>query len=83
LGSFVEDYIYLNGAGDLDQYNGRFCVTPEFPKGTYAYFVTTDLIGKPAFPYTIGSNYFYGTILYQQSIGTVKPITANKYFDIN
>ena len=28
------------GNGDLDEHNGRFCITPEFPEGTYAYFAT-------------------------------------------
>ena len=31
-GKFVEDYEYGFGSGDLDQYNGRFCKTPEFPR---------------------------------------------------
>ena len=26
----------------LDENNGRFCVTPEYPNGTYAYFATFD-----------------------------------------
>ena len=34
-GNFVEDYEYSFGLGDLDQYNGRFCKTPEFPAGRY------------------------------------------------
>ena len=38
-GFFIEDYEY-RGDGDLDEYNGRFCITPEFPNGIYAYFVT-------------------------------------------
>ena len=38
-GFFIEDFEY-RGDGDLDEYNGRFCITPEFPNGTYAYFVT-------------------------------------------
>ena len=29
-------------AGTLDECNGRFSVTPEFPAGTYAYFLTTE-----------------------------------------
>src|SRR5713226_74644 len=33
LGSFVEDYEYVAGSGDLDQYNGRFAKTPEYPHG--------------------------------------------------
>ena len=41
-GAFVQDYEYREGEGDLDECNGRFCVTPEFPRGTYAYFLTDD-----------------------------------------
>ncbi len=41
-GAFVQDYEYVPGSGDLDECNGRFCVTPEFPDGTYAYFMTSD-----------------------------------------
>ncbi len=39
-GTFVADYEYVAGAGDLDECNGRFAVSPEFPDGTYAYFLT-------------------------------------------
>ena len=39
-GTFVIDYEYVAGAGDLDECNGRFSVTPEFPQGTYAYFLS-------------------------------------------
>lgn len=39
-GSFVKDYQYVAGAGTLDECNGRFVKTPEFPQGTYAYFLT-------------------------------------------
>ena len=41
-GAFVQDYEFVKGQGDLDECNGRFCVTPEFPKGTYAYFLTNE-----------------------------------------
>lgn len=41
-GTFVADYQYIEGSGDLDPCNGRHCVTPEFPDGTYAYFLTED-----------------------------------------
>ncbi|HEV2453398.1 MAG TPA: YHYH protein, partial [Verrucomicrobiae bacterium] len=44
---------------DLDQYNGRWCVTPDFPNGNYAYFVAINSNGTPAFPYDIGRG-FYG-----------------------
>ena len=56
-GFFVNDYIF-NNSGDLDIHNGRFCRTPDYPKGTYAYFVgiaTNSL--SPVFPYFIGDSY--------------------------
>ena len=39
-GAFIQDYEFALGTGNLDECNGRFCVTPEFPEGTYAYFFT-------------------------------------------
>lgn len=60
LGRYLEDYDYIAGSGDLDQYNGRFAVTPEFPQGTYAYYTTIDSNGVPAFPYILAGE-FYGT----------------------
>jgi hypothetical protein len=54
---FVDDYEYVEGLGDLDEYNGRFCITPEFPEGVYAYFCTMDKNRTPIFPYFIGKNY--------------------------
>ena len=66
-GFFVEDYVFEEGK-DLDQHNGRFCKTPEYPNGVYAYFATVnpdalDSEGvfknfrKPEFPYFIGNSY--------------------------
>ena len=40
MGTFVQDYEYVAGLGDLDECNGRTGVTPEFPAGTYHYFAT-------------------------------------------
>ena len=69
LGFFIEDYSYVEVDDDsvLDRNNGRFCVTPDFPNGTYAYFATfldsVDSTGsfvgykRPAFPYIIGNSY--------------------------
>ena len=57
-GSFVEDYEYISGSGDLDDHNGRFAKTPEYPDGIYAYFMTLDESGTPAYPYIIGPNYY-------------------------
>ena len=59
MGIFIEDYSYT-ASGDLDQHNGRFCVTPDYPNGTYAYFVTLNSLLKPAYPYIIGTT-FYGS----------------------
>ena len=66
LGFFVEDYVFTS-SGDLDEHNGRFCVTPDYPNGVYAYFATinsiTDSSGpftnyrRPVFPYLIGNTY--------------------------
>ncbi len=40
MGAFRQDYTYVAGSGDLDECNGRTDVTPEYPKGTYHYYVT-------------------------------------------
>jgi len=53
-GSFVEDYQYVAGSGKLDRSNGRYCVTPEFPNGTYAYFLSTDGSNNSTYPYIFG-----------------------------
>jgi hypothetical protein len=39
-GTFVADYEYVKGSGDLDECNGRFGPTPEFPQGIYHYCLT-------------------------------------------
>jgi hypothetical protein len=58
-GFFTQDFYYDRAIGDLDEHNGRFCKTPDFPDGIYAYFATIDnsAISIPEFPYMIG-NYF-------------------------
>ena len=65
IGWYLQDYDYLGDLGylqgshfDLDECNGRWCVTPEFPGGTYAYFVALDASFQPAYPYIIGRQYF-------------------------
>ena len=40
MGTFTSDYQYVAGSGDLDECNGRTGVTPEFPGGTYHYYIT-------------------------------------------
>lgn len=44
-GKFLADYEYVAGLGDLDECNGRFEVTPEYPEGIYHYVLTDQ------FPY--------------------------------
>lgn len=39
-GTYGEDFEFVPGSGDLDEANGRETVTPEYPQGTYAYFMT-------------------------------------------
>lgn len=62
LGYFREDYGFISHPGEedfLDEHNGRFCITPEYPEGTYAYFCTVDENWNSAYPYAVGPT-FYG-----------------------
>lgn len=61
LGYYIEDFDFTQSSGDLDAHNGRFCVTPEYPLGIYAYFVTIDATRTATYPYTLGPTY-YGTV---------------------
>ena len=67
LGHYAEDYDYLGDDGytqgitnadgtffDLNKYNARWCVTPEYPNGTWAYFESTLSNGVSCFPYHTG-----------------------------
>ena len=60
LGTFREDYEWIsNTAPDyLDEHNGRFCITPEYPEGIYCYFTTVDENHNSVFPYIIGPTYY-------------------------
>jgi hypothetical protein len=66
IGYFREDYQYnatSSATPDyLDDHNGRFCVTPEYPNGMYCYFATVDANWNSAYPYAVGPN-FYGSIV--------------------
>lgn len=61
LGAYMEDYEYVAGSGDLDEHNGRFCVTPEYPNGIYCYFTTVDANWNSMYPYILGPTY-YGNV---------------------
>jgi hypothetical protein len=41
-GTFVQDWEFKAGSGDLDECNGRTGVTPEYPQGTFYYVITDE-----------------------------------------
>ncbi len=88
IGHYLEDYDYLGDLGqtqgppgtgtfDLNEWNARYCVTPEFPGGQWVYFTTINADGSPAYPFNMGRQY-YGT----PSGGEVASIseTVSQYF---
>jgi len=52
-GVYSNDYEYVEGLGTLDEANGRFGLSPEYPNGTYYYLITETF---PHIP-----RYFRGT----------------------
>jgi galactitol-specific phosphotransferase system IIB component len=77
-GIFVEDFIYLPSSVDsLDLHNGRYCVTPDFPDGTYAYFLTEDSQGNSVYPYIIG-NTFYSSTSIDSTDSTLVSLITNR-----
>ena len=87
---FVEDFVWNNSTDDavLDVHNGRFCITPEFPNGTYAYFATIDStptsdgvfksFKRPKFPYLIGDSFKSKPIAFNY-----KTTSDQNYVDLN
>jgi hypothetical protein len=77
-GYFREDYVYnptSAGTPDfLDEHNGRFCVTPEYPNGIYCYFATVDANWNSAYPYVVGPT-FYG-VYANRKVTTVSETTT-------
>lgn len=63
LGMYREDYQYNPTSAAtsdyLDEHNGRFCITPEYPNGIYCYFATVNASWNSAYPYVVGPT-FYG-----------------------
>ncbi len=72
-GAFIQDYEYnadITGR-NLDAYNGRYCHTPEFPNGTFAYFMSIhdDLSDDKTYVVTVsaesdGNKYRLDGVLY-------------------
>lgn len=79
LGLFREDYQYTAPTAStpdyLDEHNGRFCKTPEYPSGTYAYFCTVDVNWNSAYPYCVGPT-FYGVKNVTKVTSVTEPVTT-------
>jgi hypothetical protein len=90
LGRYLEDNAYLGdlvnpatGSNfvlgvnfDLNEWNTRWCVTPEFPNGTWAYFLCIASNGTPVFPYNI-SRTFFGTTQGAEVASITEAVTTN------
>ena len=89
-GFFIEDYTFVEGYGDLDEHNGRFAVTPDFPNGVYAYYTTVensdtlnpldpfDNTRRPVFPYVVGDTYNSTPIEFNIANDSVQDIDINE-----
>ncbi len=74
-GRFAEDYEYVAGSGDLDECNGAWAKTPEYPEGTYAYFLTST------YPYLVGPK-FHGKLSVPAE-AEFKPLTVRPSFAVS
>ena len=70
----TSNWKFLGTKGTLDAYNGKFAVTPEYPNGTYAYYMIEDSSGDPVYPYAIGPR-FYGSPLFENDAVPAAPDT--------
>jgi len=89
-GFFCEDFTFIEGYGDLDEHNGRFAVTPDFPNGVYAYYTTVersatqnpldpfDGVRRPLFPYVIGDTYHSSPSDFNVSLDSIQDIDIKK-----
>ena len=78
LGYFREDYEFVAHPGQadyLDEHNGRFCVTPEYPTGIYCYFATVDANHNSAYPYAVGPT-FYGNKVASKVTSITESVTT-------
>lgn len=79
LGLFREDYQYNTTSAAtpdyLDEHNGRFCITPEYPNGIYCYFATVDENWNSAYPYVVGPT-FYGVKTAAKVTGITETVTT-------
>jgi hypothetical protein len=76
-GYFREDYNYVSHTEDyyLDEHNGRFAITPEYPEGIYAYYATVNENHNSTYPYAVGPT-FYGNVV-AENVNTINEDTIN------
>lgn len=60
-GTYVQDFEFIEDQGTLDECNGRYGITPEYPSGTYYYVITDDypwiprcFVGTPSEDFRLG-----------------------------
>lgn len=77
IGYFREDYEFISHVSEdyLDEHNGRFCVTPEYPDGIYCYFATVDENWNSVYPYVVGPT-FYGNYANRKVTSVTEPTTV-------
>jgi len=82
-GAYLQDFVYTEGSGLLDQYNGRYSITPEYPEGTYAYYLTFTTSGLivPSYPYAIGP-FTKQQKINQNITPSLVPLTVDGYFPL-
>ncbi len=71
-GAFIEDFYFdsSSSAGDLNEFNGRVQVTPEYPSGIFCYIFTDD------YPYVFGPGNFYGVVASTSTKNNVSEATT-------
>lgn len=63
IGSYLLDWYYSPSAScDLNEFNGRFQKTPEYPNGTFCYIATMNATGTPTYPFIYGPGNYYGEV---------------------
>ncbi|MDG1949532.1 MAG: YHYH protein [bacterium] len=73
-GTYVEDYEYIEGLGNLDECNGTTGVTTEYPDGTYYYVLTESFpIISRCFSGTPDSSFEKGPGDMPQNLSTGQP----------
>ncbi|MEN9699474.1 MAG: hypothetical protein RLZZ301_672 [Bacteroidota bacterium] len=78
LGYFREDYEFVAHPGQddyLDLSNGRFCVTPDYPNGSYCYFATVNANWNSAYPYVVGPK-FHGVLAGSKVTSITESVTS-------